>query len=112
LVDDDYYVRRALTRALRAGAIEVEDFDDGREAAERFHDRAFTCAILDLCMPGWDGVQTALALRAFRPDLPLIVWTGGAPAVLQARAHALGLAAFFEKPCDLRSVVAAVRRVG
>ena len=105
IVDDEPALRAALRRTLRSSGIDVEDFADGRLAVERIRDQPFTCAILDLCMPGWDGVQTAVALLAVRPDLPLIMWSGGAPAALVARAHSLGLRAFFDKPCDMRGIV-------
>jgi DNA-binding NarL/FixJ family response regulator len=63
-------------------------------------------------MPTWDGVQTAIALRAVRPDLPLIFWSGGAPAALLQRARSLNLHAIFDKPCEAQRIVDAVLAIG
>jgi DNA-binding response OmpR family regulator len=112
IVDDDERLRRALRRLLQAHGIEVEDVGDGPLALERIRTGPFGCAIVDLQMPGWDGVRTAEELRAVQPNLPLIVWTGGAPASLVARARALGLLAFFQKPCDYREMLGRLRAIG
>jgi DNA-binding NtrC family response regulator len=112
IIDDDPPLRRALRRALEAHGIEVEDFADGPLALERIRAGPVGCAIVDLQMPGWDGVRTAEALRAVQPDLPLIVWTGGASPALVARARALGLLAFFDKPCDVQEMLGKLRTIG
>ncbi len=106
LVDDDESMRRMMRRVLTRHGITVEDFCDGRLAVERAWEGGFDCAILDLQMPDWDGVQTAQALRAVQPGLPIIVWTGGGPPSLVARAKALEPIGFLDKSCDVAEILA------
>lgn len=106
VVDDDESMRRMMRRVLTRHGIAVEDFCDGRLAVERLWDGRFDCAIVDLQMPDWDGVRTAHALRAVQPGLPIIVWTGGGPPSLVARARELGPLGFFDKSCDVAEILA------
>ncbi len=112
IIDDDDGLRKYLGRALRRHGMAVEDFASGERAVARLREQRFDCAIVDLVMPGWDGVRTCRALRAVHADLPLIVWSGGAPRDLEEAARALGLVAYFDKPCDTKHLVEALATIG
>ncbi|MBI2895315.1 MAG: response regulator [Deltaproteobacteria bacterium] len=119
VVDDDDALRKAVCRVLHLAGIVAEDFPDGEQAFLRLRQITpespasaacyFDGAILDLKMPGWNGVQTARALLSIEPRLPLIIWSGGAPPALAAEARSLEPYAFLEKPCDPAELVRVVR---
>ena len=67
------------------------------------------CAVIDLTMPGMDGVEVAGAIRSLKPGLPIILMSGYAPAVGasgQADDRALG---FLQKPFTADALVDSVR---
>ncbi len=77
LVDDEALVRAARARALRAAGHEVLVAEDGPAALRLLEGGArVDLAVLDLTMPGMDGLATLRALRAVQPALPAIVCSG------------------------------------
>ena len=78
LVDDDEDVRFLMTRMLkRAGVRQVKVFAGGGEVLEHLPGGELPdLVILDLNMPGMDGVQTMTAIRSRYPDLPILISSG------------------------------------
>jgi PAS domain S-box-containing protein len=78
LADDEDAVRTLATRTLRERGHHVLEARDGAEAVELMdaHMPRVGAAVLDLTMPGLGGVETARALRARVPDLPLLFMSG------------------------------------
>lgn len=64
VVDDDVHVRRVLRAALRAARYEVDTADCGEEALEMMKDRQYHLVLLDLTMPGVDGLELCRLLRS------------------------------------------------
>ena len=64
IVDDDLSVRRALSRLLRSRDITVEVFASGAEFLERPEEPALSCVVIDLYMPGMDGLDLQQSLLA------------------------------------------------
>ncbi|MFK7985080.1 MAG: response regulator [Sandaracinaceae bacterium] len=76
LVDDEALPRRAVARVLRARlGVCVEQRPGGREALAALEDDSFAVAIIDLDMPGMDGMELLRRLRQRLPTLPVIVWS-------------------------------------
>ena len=101
IVDDDVSLCRALKRLLLTCGINAETFTSGREFLEVVNEIpsfAPECVILDMEMPGLDGVQVQARLASMRPHIPVIFLSGGSDALRRQRALALGAVAFFEKP--------------
>lgn len=80
LIDDDEAVRRVLGRSLRAAGYFVHDFATGEAAVVFVRDLAGPIDLLvtDTALPGMNGVQAALAIRSFRPGLPVVRMSGHA----------------------------------
>jgi CheY-like chemotaxis protein len=76
LIDDDGHVRNSLALALRAKGFDVVAADGGAAGLRAFGEGAFDLAIVDVFMPGMDGVKLIKALRERSPNLPLIAVSG------------------------------------
>ena len=101
VVDDDPQVRATIVRALHALGYRTGEAADGEAALAAL--RAAeppSLVILDYVMPGMDGAETARAIAAIDPDLPIIFSTGHA-ALRALRAAAGEEAAVLEKPFTL-----------
>lgn len=113
VADDDADHREVVALALekRLGAIELDSTDDGYEAYRAACARAPDLAILDIDMPGLDGVQLAIALHS-RPGLehlPIIVVSGRIGVVERELLERAGVRACFSKPVALADLARAVR---
>jgi two-component system response regulator MprA len=75
VVDDDAGLRRALRRVLVAHGFEVELAEDGELALATLRQRPFDLVVLDVMMPGRDGIELCGHLRATGSDLPVLMLT-------------------------------------
>jgi two-component system response regulator MprA len=75
VVDDDAAVRDAIARTLRFDGYEVATAGDGREAVAMVHDAGLDAVILDVSMPGMDGLQACRQLRMDGVLLPVLMLT-------------------------------------
>src|SRR6185295_9678036 len=109
LVDDDEGVRKSLGRMLRAEGFDVEEFD----SAEAFLARAATpaegCLVLDVTMPGLDGLELQAHLREAGRHLPIVFLTGYGDIPMSVQAIKSGATDFLTKPVNSQVLVAAVR---
>jgi FixJ family two-component response regulator len=108
IVDDDDAVRKALGRVLRCYGAEVVAFASGEDFLAALPGESFDCAILDLHLPGITGFQVQTRLNAARSELPVILITAFDDDETRSRALELGALAFFHKPFECGSLVAAV----
>jgi DNA-binding response OmpR family regulator len=108
IVDDDDAVRKALGRVLRCYGADIAAFASGEDfLAATSHER-FDCAVLDLHLPGITGFQVQACLNAARSGPPVILITAFDDDQTRSRALELGALAFFHKPFECGSLVAAV----
>ena len=76
VVDDDRDVRKTLTAILHAERFDVLAVADGDAALRSVEEGAPDVVILDLKMPGRDGLETLKQLKAIAADVPVIILTG------------------------------------
>jgi DNA-binding response OmpR family regulator len=89
---------------------DIECVNDGTSALAAFDRKRPTVAILDLQMPGIDGVELTRLIRSRDPEMPILIMTAsGGPREWQHLA-ALGANRFFVKPIVFDDVVAVVRQ--
>jgi len=81
LVDDDDAVRQVAKRMLEHAGYEVVPAASGQEALDICEDPALRAVVLDYTMPGMDGRETAERMRRKRPDLPVLICSGGSNPV-------------------------------
>ena len=75
VVDDDASLRKALERVLAAHGFEVAVAADGEEALALLRRRHFDALVLDLVMPGQDGIDVCESLRRAGSELPILMLT-------------------------------------
>jgi DNA-binding NtrC family response regulator len=105
LVDDEEDFVEVLAERLEARGLRVETATNGQAALARAEHKLFDAIILDLAMPGMNGIETLKHLRATNPDLQIILLTGHATVETSVEAMKLGAVDLLEKPADLAALV-------
>jgi FixJ family two-component response regulator len=100
VIDDDASVRKAMRRLLCAEGFNVEIFESAEDflQAERAAEPA--CLLLDVRMPGKNGLELQAVLAAQGRRVPIIFLTGHEDDAVRRRALQAGAAGFFTKPFD------------
>jgi FixJ family two-component response regulator len=109
LVDDDPAVRKALSRVLRAEGFSVEAFESAETFLARPGTRLGGCLVLDVTLPGLDGLELQHRLAEERQGLPIVFVTGYGDIPMSVRAIKAGANDFLTKPVAADALVAAVR---
>src|SRR6476620_5828251 len=109
IVDDEAGVRASLAGVLRDEGYTVEAVDSGEAALARVASRAYDLILLDVWLPGLDGLATLEQLRDRRVPAEVIMISGHASVEAAVRATKLGAFDFIEKPLALEKTVLAVR---
>jgi len=110
LVDDDAHMLKALSRLLSTKGYEVRPFDSAEEFLAH-HDPAFPgCAILDLSMPGLDGLALQQALATDGVQRPIIFLTGKGSIPASVSAMKAGAIDFLTKPVSKNELLQAISR--
>ena len=76
VIDDQPHVRATVLVALRANGFDAVGFADGASGLRAFEASRYDAAIVDIYMPGLDGIKLMRALRALSPDLPIVAMSG------------------------------------
>ncbi len=100
LVDDDPDVRDAIAFLLEAEGLEVKAFGDPRKMLEVVDADARGCLLLDVRMPGMDGLELHQALKKRGVAMPALFISGHGDIPLAVRAVNAGALDFIEKPFD------------
>jgi two-component system, OmpR family, KDP operon response regulator KdpE len=108
VVEDDAPLRRALRMSLRARDLDVHESASGEEALVLAADRRPDIVLLDLGLPGIDGIETLNRLRSFT-DVPVIVLTARERAADKVAALDAGADDYVTKPFDTDELLARVR---
>jgi two-component system response regulator FixJ len=110
IVDDDDAVRDSLQALLDSRGFQVEAFASGDAflAAQRLS--TIGCVVSDIRMPGLDGLQLQLELKARGVTLPLMFITGHGDVPVAVTAMKAGAVDFIEKPFEDETLLAAIDR--
>jgi DNA-binding NtrC family response regulator len=100
LVDDDRVFRVSTAALLRQDGHEVTAVEDGREAVEMLRQRRFDLLLLDLRLPGTDGLGIVEALRLWGEGVPILMISGFGTVDAAVRALHLGADDFLTKPVE------------
>ena len=112
IVDDDPALLAALPEALRLrmDGVTVDTADSGAAALDRIAAREYEAIVIDVKMPGMDGLALLAKIRARRPDTPVLMITGHGEHALAIQALRGGAYDFIQKPIDRDHFVAALSR--
>jgi len=113
VIDDEELLRRSLSRVLALHGHQVEVADSGQAGLDlvRAAPERFQLVILDLTMPGLDGVATLAALRELAPTLPVVIASGYAEARVAERFASHRPDGFLQKPIAAPTLTALLARV-
>ncbi len=109
LVDDEEEFVRALARRLRTRGLDVEISGDGESAVEKVKQSDFDVVVLDLAMPGIDGLETLKRLREVNEDLQVVLLTGHGSIKSGVEAIKGGAVDFLEKPAEFSELLAKIK---
>jgi FixJ family two-component response regulator len=108
IVDDDESIRRATRGLLRSVGYQVETFASAELFLESDALRETDCLVLDVRMPGIDGLELQRRLNAAQSHVPLIFITAHDDKSQRMTAMDAGAANFFHKPFEANAFVAAI----
>jgi two-component system response regulator MprA len=108
VVDDDFAVRESLDRALRANGFEVQLAGDGHEAFTRIDSAPFDAVVLDVLMPGPDGMALCRSLRRNGHTVPILMLTARDAVADRVAGLEAGADDYLVKPFALEELLARV----
>jgi two-component system response regulator FixJ len=100
LVDDDDAIRRSAGFMLKTSGFVVKPFTSGVEFLKETKELEPGCVLLDIRMPGMDGLEVQKALRERGSTLPVIIMTGHGDVNVAVQAMKVGAVDFIEKPFE------------
>jgi two-component system, OmpR family, response regulator MprA len=109
VVDDDFAVRESLDRALRANGFDVKLAGDGLEAFARIDAEPFDAVVLDVLMPGLDGLAVCRTLRRDGHSVPILMLTAREAVADRVAGLEAGADDYLVKPFALEELLARVR---
>lgn len=109
IVDDEPAIRESLQGLFEDENYMVTQAPSGEEAVARFRKQSVDCVLLDIWMPGIDGLETLLRLHQIDAGLPIIMMSGHATIDTAVRATRQGAFDFVEKPLSSDKLLILVR---
>jgi two-component system response regulator FixJ len=100
IVDDDAAIRRAMVRLLRSAGFVPVAHESAQAILNAAPNLSSGCMLLDVRMPGMDGLELLARMGEFGIDLPVIVLTGHGDVPTAVKAMKAGAVDFIEKPID------------
>lgn len=110
LVEDDEINRSMVAHILSKKGYEVKTATDGREAAHMAQTETFDLILMDIQMPGLDGVSAARLIRETDNPVPIIALSAGNLETDRERYQAAGIDACADKPIDWEELFALIER--
>ena len=110
VVDDESSIRDLLTKTLSLSDYDVDTAPDGGAALERLRLYPYDLLIVDLKMPGIDGLQVIREAKRLKADIPVIIITGFSTEYAAIEALNLGVTSYLTKPFRVPQVLAAAAK--
>lgn len=110
LVDDEEEYLETMAERMEARGLNVTIAKDGKSALENAEGQTFDICMLDMQMPGMDGIETLQKLREKNPDLEVILVSGYGSIEKSVKAMKLGAKDFVQKPADIEELVAKAKK--
>ena len=109
LVDDEDDFRTTLANRLRKRKLEVTEAESGRSAINLLRQGTFDVVVLDVRMPGMDGIETLKQIKTNHPLVEAIMLTGHASVESGIEGMRLGAFDYLMKPCDINDLINKIR---
>lgn len=105
IVDDEAYIRKTLKDILNDEGFEVSIASNGYEALKSIEKNQPDLTLLDIWMPGIDGIETLKEIKKIAPEMPVVMITGHGTIDTAVSATKYGAYDFIEKPLSIDKVV-------
>jgi len=111
IVDDEKNILLTLSQSLEVLRLETDTATNGEEALAKLKEKEFGLILLDIRMPGMDGMEVLRQVREIRPDIRIIMISAYGTIEVAVEAMKLGAVDFIQKPFSPEEVRALVSRV-
>ena len=111
IVDDEKNILLTLSQSLEVLQLETDTATNGEEALAKLKEKDFGLILLDIRMPGMDGMEVLRQVREIRPDIRIIMITAYGTIELAVEAMKLGAVDFIQKPISPEEIRELVSRV-
>jgi two-component system, OmpR family, response regulator len=109
LVDDEEDFRTTLANRLRKRKLEVSEAEGGPEALASMNKQVFDVVVLDVRMPGMDGIEVLKRVKESHPLVEVIMLTGHASVESGIEGMRLGAFDYLMKPCDINDLIVKIQ---
>jgi len=111
VVDDERVMRDSLSEWLREDGYEVVAVEDGAQALNKVRAGRWDVLLVDLKMPGMDGIEVLTEVKKFDQDIPVIIMTAYATVDSAVRAMKEGAYDYIVKPFNPEEIGLAIRKI-
>ncbi len=111
VIDDEPGIRSLLDTLLSRKGYDVVLAESGQKGLECFRQEHPDVLVLDLKMPGMDGLTVLRQIRSLDPIIPVIILTGAGTAETEQRVRAMGVTEYVEKEFSLHLLGDALKRL-
>lgn len=105
LVDDEVDFLETLAERLEARGLQVSTATNGEDAVANVDKEGYDLIVLDLSMPGIDGLETLKRIKTRQPDAEIIILTGQGSIRTSIEAMKLGAEDFLQKPVNISELM-------
>ena len=110
VVDDEKLIVKGISFSLQADGMEVDAAYDGESALQKIREKSYDLVILDLMLPGMDGMEVCQAVREFS-DVPIIMLTAKLEDMNKILAFDKGVDDYLTKPFNILEVKARIKAI-
>ena len=110
VVDDEKLIVKGISFSLQADGMEVDAAYDGESALQKIREKSYDLVILDLMLPGMDGMEVCQAVREFS-DVPIIMLTSKLEDMNKILAFDKGVDDYLTKPFNILEVKARINAI-
>lgn len=110
IVDDEDDFRETIVKRLKSRKIIAEGAEDGKKALELIEKNTFDVIVLDVKMPGMDGIETLRHIKSKNPKIEVIILTGHASVEFGIKGMQLGAFDYVMKPAPLAELLDKIRQ--
>src|SRR5437016_3580701 len=109
IVDDERGIRETLSAVLRDEGFSADAVASGEECLKAIEQRAYGCVLLDVWLPGINGLETLSQMRNSNCDAAVVIISGHGNIETAVRATKLGAFDFIEKPLSLEKIIVVIK---
>jgi DNA-binding NtrC family response regulator len=108
VVDDEKHIRDSCIKLLQRKRFEAQGAADGTEALDKISKELFDLVLLDVRMPGMDGIEVLRRAKEMVPEIVVLILTGHGTIDTANEALQLGAAGFIRKPIAIEDLAQSI----